>query len=788
MSKKKKRVSSVNKKKYALFFAVGVLLVLLVLSLSPSLIGYSIYDAVPSLQGIAVEDGATADDIVAISSFARSQGIRETILTSEMTGSEVNYIIFQTLGGDTATISLSGSNIVIEGDVEQAVEVLVARDSYVDLLSQYDSVNVVNGQVVVEETEETTTPQNNCVDSDGGDNPDVYGTLTGTDAYGNVIDQPDQCGSGTATVNDVFEKVCTETSYTYTQHTCSNGCSGGACIQGEEVVSPVCGDGVVDAIEGCDDGNTLDGDGCTSTCVVEVARECYETESGVSGNSYGYDYSYNNYCYYYDYYGAYYYADYYCAQSTYDNRWYATSTWNQCPSGCEDAEGCVDVETVEASCTDSDSGADQNTFGTTESVNKFGEEKTIEDSCYSYYEDYQYVIEGYCSGTNVYTQYILCDGVCQDGVCVAGQEAVCEDSDNTDIYSPQESSGVLGEVTGTDRSGNTYTKVDECYDSYGYEYVKEQYCNERNAPTTTWTYCQGGCEGGVCVEPTWEQSCTDSDETETNAGKDLYTAGSASGIDYYGREFTYADYCYYNSWDQTYYVVDYYCAESSYSGPYASSYYEKCPSGCTAGACDAAETTVTPSCTATETGVSGTDQYGNGYAYWNTCGNMETLIEYSCSTEAGEVPYVVTETSCNCVEGLCVAGSMTVAEFVSNLPSGTMIVIGESAATEDNIAAIDLAGAYDLDVVTDATSNDFSSANIIAIGGPYANAASRQALGGNVWDYQPGQALFFLQEYDAGGTTLIVSGSEAQDTRNAVKKLIDFPSSLDFDYGVEQVS
>ncbi|MEK6867669.1 MAG: hypothetical protein AABX98_02485, partial [Nanoarchaeota archaeon] len=50
-------------------------------------------------------------------------------------------------------------------------------------------------------------PQNNCVDSDGGDNPAVYGTLSGTDVWGNVIDQTDQCGSGTATVNDVFEKV-----------------------------------------------------------------------------------------------------------------------------------------------------------------------------------------------------------------------------------------------------------------------------------------------------------------------------------------------------------------------------------------------------------------------------------------------------------------------------------------------------------------------------------------------------------------------------------------------------
>lgn len=33
-----------------------------------------------------------------------------------------------------------------------------------------------------------------------------------------------------------------------------------------------CGDGVVDAGEGCDDGNTADGDGCSATCAVETAN------------------------------------------------------------------------------------------------------------------------------------------------------------------------------------------------------------------------------------------------------------------------------------------------------------------------------------------------------------------------------------------------------------------------------------------------------------------------------------------------------------------------------------
>lgn len=37
-----------------------------------------------------------------------------------------------------------------------------------------------------------------------------------------------------------------------------------------EPVSPVCGDGQVDAGEGCDDGNIVDGDGCSAACTVEA--------------------------------------------------------------------------------------------------------------------------------------------------------------------------------------------------------------------------------------------------------------------------------------------------------------------------------------------------------------------------------------------------------------------------------------------------------------------------------------------------------------------------------------
>ena len=41
--------------------------------------------------------------------------------------------------------------------------------------------------------------------------------------------------------------------------------------------SPICGDGIKVGSEGCDDGNTKSGDGCSSTCQIEKNYFCNET-------------------------------------------------------------------------------------------------------------------------------------------------------------------------------------------------------------------------------------------------------------------------------------------------------------------------------------------------------------------------------------------------------------------------------------------------------------------------------------------------------------------------------
>ena len=50
---------------------------------------------------------------------------------------------------------------------------------------------------------------------------------------------------------------------------------------------PVCGNGVVEGVEACDDGNTIDGDGCSRSCTIEQARAASPPSSPPSMSSGG---------------------------------------------------------------------------------------------------------------------------------------------------------------------------------------------------------------------------------------------------------------------------------------------------------------------------------------------------------------------------------------------------------------------------------------------------------------------------------------------------------------------
>ena len=57
---------------------------------------------------------------------------------------------------------------------------------------------------------------------------------------------------------------------TYVTATAYNGVGESARSNEQFFAAPVCGNSVVDAGEGCDDGNTISWDGCSATCTVEV--------------------------------------------------------------------------------------------------------------------------------------------------------------------------------------------------------------------------------------------------------------------------------------------------------------------------------------------------------------------------------------------------------------------------------------------------------------------------------------------------------------------------------------
>ena len=49
----------------------------------------------------------------------------------------------------------------------------------------------------------------------------------------------------------------------------------------EEKGQPYCGNGIIDPGETCDDGNIINGDGCSSTCQAEIPTE--DTAGGIWG-------------------------------------------------------------------------------------------------------------------------------------------------------------------------------------------------------------------------------------------------------------------------------------------------------------------------------------------------------------------------------------------------------------------------------------------------------------------------------------------------------------------------
>ena len=98
-----------------------------------------------------------------------------------------------------------------------------------------------------------------CTDTDG---KDFFSQGTVTYRF---RDYNDRCYG-----SYVKEYFCSYNRLRTTYFRCPDGCSGGACVDPTPQI--VCGNGIVEAGEQCDDGNTQNGDGCSSTCQIQCAE------------------------------------------------------------------------------------------------------------------------------------------------------------------------------------------------------------------------------------------------------------------------------------------------------------------------------------------------------------------------------------------------------------------------------------------------------------------------------------------------------------------------------------
>jgi cysteine-rich repeat protein len=108
-----------------------------------------------------------------------------------------------------------------------------------------------------------------CSDTDGGQYPAVAGTVNY--GYMGTLTDTDTCISA----DTLLEQYCFNSGRrTYTIQ-CPNGCANSACRQ-TPVSTPKCGNGIKEDGEQCDDGNLVNGDGCSSTCQIT----CKDSDGG----------------------------------------------------------------------------------------------------------------------------------------------------------------------------------------------------------------------------------------------------------------------------------------------------------------------------------------------------------------------------------------------------------------------------------------------------------------------------------------------------------------------------
>ena len=164
-----------------------------------------------------------------------------------------------------------------------STEVIVFGDSLDDVNIDEDGGaggSVVCGNDIVEPTEECDDGNTvdgdgcsgdckfQCTETDRGIDPYFEGVTIGVE-NNQIVTRDDSCTHNFNTK----EYYCDGINIKEKNFTCSGGCylSQGVLCHGDISPTPqICGDGILASGEECDDGNTVDGDGCSGECMNEV--------------------------------------------------------------------------------------------------------------------------------------------------------------------------------------------------------------------------------------------------------------------------------------------------------------------------------------------------------------------------------------------------------------------------------------------------------------------------------------------------------------------------------------
>lgn len=120
-----------------------------------------------------------------------------------------------------------------------------------------------------------------------------------------ILEAGEGCDDGNTTIGDGCDAVCLKEllQNCVTNAVCASGfcdSDGNVCVCDADVDCPAmnvcnlqampnacvptgCGNGVIEINEGCDDGNTLPGDGCNPFCYIEILQGCTNSDACASG-------------------------------------------------------------------------------------------------------------------------------------------------------------------------------------------------------------------------------------------------------------------------------------------------------------------------------------------------------------------------------------------------------------------------------------------------------------------------------------------------------------------------